>query len=362
LPSPATSATPRGADPGIAFARQLRGSFELAAAARGLLVEGLRIGSVEISLRFAGPAMRESLLPPFAHLLAGAGREPDGTISLFDSASTGVPAPDLPWPAPAREPGRNPAARYDSGDAFVLASVGTGALTAIERGAAEAVFHLPDAAAVPANERAAPLREALYPLLADRGSYLTHAGAAGFDGRGALIAGASGSGKSTLALSCARAGMDLVADDYVALEVGERALANAMQSTVKLTRRSAELLGFADRFSEADFDRTVEALEKAEVQLESIYPGRLRKRLEIGAVIAPRVAGLERPRLERIGAADALRSLAPSTVLQVRARVGPLLPALARLAGSVPCYSLDLSTDVDANAAAVARALESDDR
>ena len=54
----------------------------------------------------------------------------------------------------------------------------------------------------------------------------------------------------------------------------------------------------------------------------------------------------------------ALRSLAPSTVLQVRTNAAPLLPALAGLAKSVPCFSLELSTDIDANAAAVAAALE----
>ena len=129
----------------------------------------------------------------------------------------------------------------------MLAAAGSGALTAAEPAAGEAVFHLPDAARIPASERAAPLRDALQLLMATRGRWLTHAGAVGRGGRGVLLVGRGGSGKSTLALSCALAGMEIVADDYVLLEIGRPPIAHAMQSTAKLTEDSAARLGVPAR-------------------------------------------------------------------------------------------------------------------
>ena len=115
-------------------------------------------------------------------------------------------------------PGTNPVARLRSERACVLAAAGSRGLTAALPAEGVAVFQLPDATAIPASERAAPIREALQLLMAGRGRLMTHAGAVGRDGRGALLVGHGGSGKSTLALSCALAGMEIVADDYVLLE------------------------------------------------------------------------------------------------------------------------------------------------
>ena len=360
MPLSAAAADRSAPDPGVTYAGRLRESFDRAVERRGAIEDTLRFGKLEIALRFAGPAMREALLPPYEHLAVAPQREPDGIVSVFDSASTGIAVPDPPWDLPAAEPGRSPVSRYESGGIAVLGAAATGSQTAIDQEDGEAVFYLPDAGAVPANERATPFREPLHPLLARRRSWMTHAGAAGADGRCALIVGPSGSGKSTLALSCARAGMDIVGDDYVVLESGPDTVAHAMQSTAKMTAKTAELLGVADRFRAADFDRTVEVLEKTEFQVDSIFPGCLRRQLTVAAIIAPRVAGLERPRLTPIPPPAALRSLAPSTLLQVRTHVGPLLPALADLVKSVPCFSLELSTDIAANAAAVGSALEGD--
>ena len=120
----------------------------------------------------------------------------------------------------------------------MLAAAGSRGLTAALPGDGVAVFHLPDAAAIPASERAAPIREALQLLMAARGRLMTHAGAVGRDGRGVLLVGRGGSGKSTLALSCALAGMEIVADDYVLLEP-DSLTAHPMQSTAKLTEDEA---------------------------------------------------------------------------------------------------------------------------
>ena len=226
--------------------------------------------------------------------------DPDLTISLFDTASTGIEPPAPLWEPIVAAPGTNPVARLRSERACVLAAVGSRGLTAALPAEGVAVFHLPDAAAIPASERAAPIREALQLLMAARGRLMTHAGAVGRDGRGALLVGRGGSGKSTLALSCALAGMEIVADDYVLLEP-DSLTAHAMQSTAKLTEDSAVRLGIpADAIDAVGFEPTLEGPAKALVDIRGIAPGRMKRRLEIVAVVAP--AG---PRISRWSRATA---------------------------------------------------------
>jgi hypothetical protein len=338
------------------YLKALRVRLDLAAAAAGGFVErDLEMAGLRLRLRCAGAAMAESLLPPFEHLAVDHGdRRPDLTIGLFDVASTGVEPPPPVWPALEVDPGANPIARLQSAEACVLAAAGSGAITAADPRTGEAVFHVADAAAIPSTERAAPLREAINLLMSERRRWMTHAGAVGAGGRGALLVGAGGSGKSTLSLSCALAGMEIVADDYVLLETGP-AVAHAMQSTAKLTRDSARRLELpAAALGPDGFEATMEGPEKALVEIAALAPGRLSSRLRIGVLVAPSVARLAEPALEPISPGGALRALAPSTIMQSSTRRPEVLAALGRLVREVPAYRLGLAEDPEANAAVVA--------
>jgi hypothetical protein len=349
-----------GGDTGLSFLAALRERADAAAAASGGWVErDLDLAGLAVRLRFAGPALVGVLVPPFEHLASEAPRPPALCIDTFDSCSTGVAPPVLPWQAPPVLPGTNPIARFQSESACVLAGGATETLTAAAPAAGEAVFCLPDARSVPPSERAAPLRDALQVLMGARERWMTHAGAVGHGRRGVLLAGRSGSGKSTLALACALAGMDFVSDDYVLLELGAPLRAHAMQSTAKLTPTSAALLGLGtERIGPEGFEPSLEGPNKALLDVRDLAPGRVRRGLDVGAVIAPVLTDAPRPELVPVGAARGLQALAPSTVLQMPARSAPLLAALGELVRRVPSFELRLSTDQAANAAVVAEAVD----
>ncbi|MDX6608719.1 MAG: hypothetical protein QOF85_644 [Solirubrobacterales bacterium] len=334
------------------------------------------MAGMRLRLRFAGESMERALFPPFEHLAVEADGIPGLTVSAFDTASSGVEAPLPVWEPLEAAPGTNPVARLRSERASVLAAAGSGALTAVEPAAGQAFFHLPDAGQIPASERAAPLRDALQLLMGTRGRWMTHAGALGRGGRGVLLVGHGGSGKSTLALSCALAGMEIVADDYVLLEPGPPPVAHAMQSTAKLTGDSAKLLGIPTAtINPAGFEPTLEGPAKGLVDLRTLAPGRMKRHLEIRAVVAPLLPSLTsrfvshaatkrevsaagnavRPVLRPISRAGGLRAVAPSTILQSGLQGAPSLAALADLVRRVPSYALELSPDPAANAAAVDR-------
>jgi hypothetical protein len=366
---PAAAKTTR-ADLAGAYFEQLEERFERAAAAvGGAGILDLEMAGLTLRLRFAGGAPRANLLTPFEHLATGIAGDPALTISAFDTASSGIEPPAPLWEPIEAGPGTNPVVRLRSERACVLAAAGSRALTAAEPAAGRAVFHLPDATAIPPSERAAPIREALQLLMAARGRLMTHAGAVGRGGRGVLLVGRGGSGKSTLALSCALAGMEIVADDYVLLEP-DSLTAHAMQSTAKLTEDSAERLAVpATALDPAGFEPTLEGPTKALVDLRALAPGTLRRQLEIRALVAPvlslrqpaHIAGGRRlddvapPLIRPISAAEGLRGVAPSTILQLGFGGAGSLTALAGLVRRVPSYALDLSPNPAANAAAIDR-------
>ncbi len=357
------------ADLAGAYFAQLRDRCEQAAAAvGGVGTLDLEMAGLRLRLCHAGDALRDGLLAPFEHLACQGGADPDLTISLFDTASSGIEPPAPPWEPIAAAPGTNPVVRLRSEHACVLAAAGSRGLTAALPAEGIAVFHLPDAAAIPASERAAPIREALQLLMATRGRLMTHAGAVGGDGHGVLLVGRGGSGKSTLALSCALAGMEIVADDYVLLEPVSL-VAHAMQSTAKLTEDSAARLSIpAGAVDAAGFEPTLEGPAKALVRIPDLAPTRLTRRLRVAAIVAPRLrpsqaaniaagdglGGIE-PVVRPISRAEALRAVAPSTIVQAGFGDGGSLATLADLARRVPGYGLELCPDPAANAAAVER-------
>jgi hypothetical protein len=352
---------------------QLLDRYERAAAAvGGAGTLDLEMAGLRLRLRYAGGRLREELLAPFEHLAEREAGDPELTISLFDTAASGVEPPPALWEPVAAAPGTNPVARLHSERACVLAAAGSRGLTAALPGEGAAVFHLPDAAAIPASERAAPIREALQLLMGSRGRLMTHAGAVGRDGRGVLLVGRGGSGKSTLALSCALAGMEIIADDYVLLEPGSLT-AHAMQSTAKLTEDSAARLGVTGAaLDPADFEPTLEGPAKALVDIRRLAPATLTRRLKISALVAPATPSLtssfvahtankqevspgEGPVPRLISGGEALRAVAPSTIVQSGFGAGGSLATLADLVRRVPSYALELSPDPTANAAAVDR-------
>lgn len=362
--------------PASVFFEQLRSRFELAVETTGdASVADLEMAGLRMRLVSASDAMREVLLPPFEHLIVEGGEPPLFTIRVFDTASTGVEPPPPSWQPLEAAPGTNPVARLRSERVCVLAAAGSGAVTAVDLVAGEAVFHLPDAGRIAPSERAAPLRDALQLLMASRERWMTHSGAVGRGGRGVLLAGRGGSGKSTLALSCALAGMEIVADDYVLLEAGPPPVAHAMQSTAKLTADGVARLGIADgSIDPAGFEPTLEGPAKALVEIGDLAPGQLRRQLEIVALVAPTIPqtsshfvkdgltnleldprGEQGASLQEISAAEGLRAIAPSTIVQSGVGGGESLAVLASLLRQVPSYLLQLGPDPAANAAAVDR-------
>lgn len=321
-----------------AFFAAAAGEFEVVGERVGVVAVQLRFGEFGVRLRFAGGGLADVLLAALAGRREQVGGEVHATIDLWEAAACPAGAVAVPWAVVDIGPGGLVRGRGSDLERVVAVhDTYAGAITVADRGSRAVLHRVPDCAAVPWWERAAPLRVALYWALSGPGRHFVHAGAVGDDRGGVLLAGASGSGKTTVALAALTHGLGYVADDYVLLNTTSQPHAIALYRTASIRQ--------------APDDE-----HKAVVDVAG-RPGSLRASLPVRAVIVPRIRG-GRASLRRIGPAETLRALAPTTLLQFPLGDRAALGSLAGLVRRVPCFALDVGDDTSELAAAVARALE----
>lgn len=300
------------------------------------------IAGCGVLLRFAGPALMDSLTRALSHLPPCDG-EPDLVVDVWDSASTGASEPpSLPGRPEGTPEGVRILYHEDPVQAVYLPSERS--LSVVDDSSGRAWFWTADAAEVPHWERAAPARYILNGWLGARGRHVMHAGAVAEKDAGLLLVGKGGSGKSTTALTCVQAGFSYAGDDY-ALVSTDPPMAHALYSSGKLhahhVTRFPELLHAVDNKSRLDE-------EKAVLFVDSHSPERLREGFPIRAVAVPRVTHQPETRFGPASAAEALTALAPSTVFLMPGSSAGQLSAMAELLRQTPCYRLELGTDLAA--------------
>jgi hypothetical protein len=325
-----------------------------AEAAGGRWARCVGMAGARLEIVLAGPALEPVLLPAFAHLETAPGPPPDLTVLAFDTASTGVAPPPAPDGAAALD-GTTAGAPVDDGAVVRVLQRGAGLFSMLHRERALAVVWTEDAARVPWNEIAAPLRMVLQPWFAARGWQLVHAAAVGSTAGGVLIGGRSGAGKSTTALACLEAGLGFAGDDYVLATASPEPWVYGAYASAKL--QEEQLARFPELAARvANRVRTAE--DKPVILLAEHRPERLVASMPLRAVVVPRVTGTPRPAAHRIAPAEALAALAPSTLFQLPFDRAAALGRLRRIVASRPCWRLETGPDLPAVAAAVRGLLE----
>jgi hypothetical protein len=347
LPALAASADPAGVG---ALFELLAEPFALAARRLGRHDHDLHVAGAPIRLSFAGDAMRERLLP--AMLPGAAVAVPHFTLLIWDCASAALPIPDFPWPP--EDVGRRGAIGAATSETFRTAFMtGSSALSMLDLEHGIGLFRVRDARDLPWYERAAPLRTLLHWILESRGYRFVHAAAVATAHGGALLAGRGGSGKSTTAMLCLESGFDYAGDDYVAVSIDGIPRAHALFTTAKLNASSIEWLPFlrpAVRVAADDGGKAV-------VMIGELFPRQIASSFPLRAVIVPRVTGGS-SRLRRTSGGEALRALAPTTLLQLPGSNADAFAELADLTRRLPAWSLELGDDRAEIPRLVARAIE----
>ena len=328
----------QGLTPARDYFGEVRDAGEAAAnAAGGWIERDLRIAGQAVRLQFAGPALLEALFPPLAHLAGPAAAEPI-VFSLWDSASTGIAFPPVPWSRESLDV-RGQVREEVGPEIVAYHNVHFGGITLYDTAGAAGLYWVESAAVIPWYERGSPLRTALHLALPGTNRHLIHAGAVGLAGGGLLIGGRSGSGKSTVTLACVEDGFGYAGDDYVLVTL-DPPVAHGLYTTAKVNPDGLERLPALG----ALVDTAASSPDKAVLDLSA--SAEILLSVPISAVVIPRVRGDGPTELLPLSAAEAFRALSPSTVIQMPHRSAEVLETTARLLAAVPSYRLELGEDL----------------
>jgi hypothetical protein len=326
------------------YFERLSEAFETAAAV-GRAEQDIAVAGRRVRLRAAGAGLCDALYPAISHLAVAGAADPEFVFCLWDGASSGVSAPEVPWGAGAVTP-RGGVRGFNDDGFRTLIDPDSGMLMAFSQVAARLVCWTPDARAIGWHERSSPLRAPFAWALARPSMPLVHAGAVGCAGNAVLLAGPSGSGKSVTALACAAAGLDYLGDDYLLVETGGEAAAHSLYCMARVHERDLACVAGA---TDAIAGRVQGGPgPKAVVDVRRLPGARLadRQRVRGLLVLRPVSARDAAARVRAIPPAEALRSLAPSTLFQLPAQEPrSVLAALGVLARQLPTYALDLTGD-----------------
>ena len=329
--------------------RELAASFACASeAAGGVAVDEYIVGAGRVSLRFAGPTLRERLTPAFAHLAAKPGerRGPASlTVHLWDSASGGTEPPRRP---PGRGDGPS-GALYEFHEPPLrgVYQPGLETLSVLDTETGVAWHWVADASERPSWDQACPIRQILSWWLRSRGQLQVHAAAVGMAGAGVLVVGRPGSGKSTVALSCLGSELLYAGDDYVAVTLEPSPRVASLYNSGKLDpphlrSRFPHLLPLL-----ANEDRLES--EKAILYVERHFPEQTTRGFPIAAVLVTTVRAERRdPEIVPASLAGAFAALAPTTMFQLHTAGAEELSTLSSLIARVPCFALELGSDLRA--------------
>jgi hypothetical protein len=298
------------------------------------------IGGHVVRLSFSGAALL-SLTRALEHLATDNDSTPDLTICVWDSESTGQRMLSRPWQE-SDFLARGVIQGYNTERIWTAFQHGSGAVSVLDKERNLAVFWAPDST-LPYWEDGSPFRTILHWWLLSRGLQLVHAAAVGNSNGGVLIGGKGGSGKSTTALACLQSNLSYVGDDYTLLGFDSGPVVHSLYNSAKLN--SDHVQRFPALLSKvANPERLAD--EKALLFVNENYPSKVATRLPVRAILLPRVTGLAGTRFKRVSVAMTLAALAPSTIFQLPRAGNEALKFLATFARHLPCFSLEVGTDL----------------
>ena len=329
--------SPRSEADQAAFFADVLARTERAMAGSETIRRDLMVVGQRIRLHYAGAALDRLLTPAFACVVACDDRlEPDLTLFLWDSATSGIDMAPPPVPQHCFS---------DRGDLWTFGSerwrsafhFGEYSLALLDMARGVGVFWVRDSATLPYWTKAAPLRTPLSWWLTARGAQLVHGAAVGTDDGGVLIVGRGGVGKSTTALACVGAGMRYCGDDYVVLTGGSQPAAHALYRTAKLFPEVA-----------AHFRQLSGALtpgaEKMVLRVGDESPEQLASTVSLRVVVTLRFGAVAATSVEPAMPASVLGSAIYTTMTQLPHAGKRTVDLIEDVLSRLPCVTLVLGS------------------
>jgi len=325
------------------FAAACIEKFEEAAQRAGRSEQHFSTGPFEIKLCFAGEGMQPRVSPAMAHNHFKGSWNPDLTVYIWDSRSTGTRMAPPPWNRSAFGR-RGEIVGYNTENIYTMYHPGDSILRVYDRRRRSAVYWTAEAENIPYWETGFPMREILHWWLIPEPYQLMHAGAVGNPDGGVIIAGKGGSGKSTTCLACLNSDLQYAGDDYILVRTDGEPEVFSLYNTGKVDRDTLERLPFLSKWIS---NPEMPGDEKALIFLGEYTPEKLISSFPLKAVLVPMVTQNRDTRLCEASPQVGLKALAPTTLMQMPRGHREGMRKLSSLVNSTPNYVLELGTNLD---------------
>ncbi len=257
--------------------------YHRAESKRGAIRYDFMLANTHVCLQFASERLAEIMAPAFAHHHRPVSANPDFTVCLWDSASSGVDM--IPPPC-------NPKFFTNNGGVWGFNSprykfayhYGEFSINVMDREAGIAVYWVRDAVTLPFWAHASPLRSLLHLWMQQNNKQLIHGAAIGNQNGAVLLAGKGGMGKSSTALSCLLLGMDYLGDDYVIIDLNSIPLIHSLYNTAKLDPQ--RLYHYPELQADAT-SHTSLGYEKTVMYLHEKFAGKIKDSLPVKGILLP---------------------------------------------------------------------------
>jgi hypothetical protein len=326
------------------FFESVHDAFETAEqAVGGAITQDYALAGYTMRLRLAGPALIAALTPALEHLATPPAPRADLTLCLWDSASTQTVMPLRPWQTDDLIV-RGDVQGYNNARFHTMLSGDVGTVSVLDTTENLGVFWIRAASQLPMYERGAPLRVLIHWWMRQHGRSLIHTGAVGHAGNGLLLIGKAGSGKSSTTLLALLNGWSYVGDDYCLLANGDTPYIHSVYNSAKVN--PSHLRNFPTLLPAISNPHELDS-EKALLYLYRHLPTGMVPALPIKMILLPRVTGRPETTVTPVSRTAALRALAPSSLFQLPGTGQAEFMQMTQLVSRVPCYSLELGTDLD---------------
>lgn len=264
---------------------QCHEKFLKAVESAGAFKHYFRIAETTVCVIFAGKKMEPVMTPALEHLRINELIQPDLTLCVWDSESTGVEMVPHPCDIPSFT---------DRGDiwGFYSNRIKTAfhysdfSINVMDLFKGTGIFWVESANSFPYWVYSSPLRTLIHWWLEKQGCQLLHAAAIGTDQGAVLITGKGGIGKSTAALSCFRAGFFYLSDDYIITKLYPEPKVYSLYNSAKLN--FSDLERFCD-FSDVVMNPEKRNNDKAVLYLFPKYKKQIINELPLRAIMMPNI-------------------------------------------------------------------------
>jgi hypothetical protein len=318
--------------------------FQRAEQTTGFSIERFyNISGYCVCLRFAGSALIPYFTQALEHLATESISKPALTVCVWDDISTQTQMPPPPWAGYAVYTRRGDVKGFSNDRICTAYNWSANALSLLDKKTAIALYWTHDIHLLPSYKKSAPLRTIFHWWMNLHGRQFVHGGAVGTSDGGVLLAGKGGSGKSTTVLSCLNNDMLYVSDDYCLISADPGPFAFSIYSSAKLNADNIKMVPhLMPTLSNYDsMDK-----EKAVFFLYPYFAKKITAGFPVRAILLPCISGRRETILTPASSVDALKALALSTMSQLAGAGRESLQIMHQLVRLVPCYHLNLGTDL----------------